>query len=120
MKIRIQGNTLRLRLKKSELAILADESKVSDIISFADSILVYSLEISSTEKINASFSNNTVKVFIPKEIALNWIKTDLVSLSNTENTPSILIEKDFKCTSESCSETEAEKKDSFLNPNEKC
>jgi hypothetical protein len=118
MKIRILGNSLRLRLKKSELAIFAENGKISDKIVFGDNELIYSLKVSQEKTIHSYFIDNEIVVSIPKEVAVNWIQSDLISLQNEIATPTLLIEKDFKCTSETCNESETEQEDSFPKPNE--
>lgn len=117
MKIRILGNSLRFRLKKSELTIFAEERKFSDKIVFGENELIYSLKYSNEETIHCYFLDNEIVVSIPKNIATNWVNTDLVSLKNDISSPIILIEKDLKCTSYTCVETEDQQKDSFPNPN---
>ena len=118
MKIRILGNSLRLRLKKSELAIFAEDGKISDKIVFGDNELIYSLKFSNKKAIHSCFIANEIVISIPKEVAVNWIESDLISLQNEIVTPTLLIEKDFKCTSDSCNEKESKQNDSFPNPNE--
>ncbi len=121
MKIRIQGNTVRLRLKKSEIDLFAQKGIVSEKTVFlSNSIFTYTLKSSTEKEISTTFDNNNIIVSIPKTIAENWVNSDIVSLKNTNTTPEILIEKDFKCTSKDCEETAEQINDSFPNPNEKC
>lgn len=118
MKIRILGNSLRLRLKKSELAIFAEDGKISDKIVFGENEIIYSLKVSNERAIHSYFIDNEIVVSIPKAVAINWIESDLISLQNEISTPTLLIEKDFKCTSDSCIESKNDQEDSFSNPNE--
>lgn len=120
MKIRIEANTLRLRLKKSELALFAAEESVSQLISFGKKSLVYRLKMTNEEEVLAQFEENIISVLIPKELARNWIATDLVSIENKDSEPQILVEKDFKCTTDACIESQKDQSDFFENPKEKC
>lgn len=118
MKIRILGDTLRLRLKKSEIDEFAKNGKIKNSISFGnDNKLQYILQVSIDSEISASFINNEIIIAIPKDVAKKWIETDLITLKNNISTPNLIIEKDFKCTSKDCLETENQKNDSYRNPN---
>jgi len=102
MKIRIKGNSLRLRLSQSEIEKVKNEGIVSDSISFGESKLIYSLQSTDSEEIFASFNGEFINVSVPHDIANEWANTDLVSLENNQNLNergelSILIEKDFQC-----------------------
>ena len=118
MKLRIQGNTLRLRLKISEIDLLKSESKVIDGIEFGTNKLVYSLELKKQDTITTHLSNNEIRVVIPFEMANTWMDSEDVSIENNHVIPNILIEKDFKCTSKVCIESEKDQSDFFHNPNE--
>ena len=123
MKIRILGNSLRLRLTQSEVRQLSSEGSVRQTIEFGpDSALQYSIKKSAVSQIQSSFANNHIIVEIPNETADNWAQNDVVSLreelSLGENkTLSLLIEKDFKCLTDRPSEDES---DMFPNPEEAC
>ncbi len=102
MKIRINGNTLRLRLSKTDLKDLEVNGTVSQSIGFADSELVYSLKQSNGSQIDATFMGNRIDVQVPKETLENWIATNEVGFDATlyfaNNNLYILVEKDFKCS----------------------
>lgn len=118
MKIRIQGNSLRFRLKKSEIEKLALEKYISEEVVFdANTKFSYSIIAKDIEEISVFFKDNTISVIIPLSQEKLWTQTDLISIRNNISTPIILLEKDFKCTSKQCLETEIEIKDSFTNPN---
>ncbi len=102
MKIRINGNTLRLRLSKTDLKNLEVSGTVRQSIGFADSELVYSLTQGDRSQIDATFMSNRIDVQVPKGILENWIATDEVGFDSTlhfaNNDLYILVEKDFKCS----------------------
>ena len=107
MKLRVKGNTLRLRLLRSEVERLAHAGVVSDEIRFGvdtDQALKYSVAVTDgVDVVTAQFNDNQILIMIPESDALDWTTTDRVGIearqevgNNTEL--SILIEKDFECT----------------------
>lgn len=124
MKIRIKGNSLRMRLTKSELAQIEAGLAVSESIRFSPkSKLTYSLVPSHEVKlIEAHFDGQTISVRVPMKEAQGWAASFTVSLkteSSNENPEAlfILIEKDFFCLKPRTHEIEDES-DLFDNPNE--
>ncbi len=104
MKLRTTHNSIRLRLRKSELRSLDQKGLVEERIDFPDErSLVYSLLIvEDLHEIGAQFIDHNIQISIPKSIANQWIHSDQVSIS--QNIPlsdkshlDILIEKDFPC-----------------------
>jgi len=102
MKLRILGNSLRLRLSIPEVEDLGKDMHVSDSIDFGDQKLIYSLQGSDVEEITANFNGNFITVDVPRPQLMSWIKTDLTGINNSQKLDSgtelsILIEKDFAC-----------------------
>ncbi len=124
MKIRILGNSIRLRLSQTEVKNLSEKNKVEEKTHFGsapDSMFIYSLEKKKTDKISASLSGNRIQVFIPEKIADDWADSNEVSLENNmpigeDDALRILIEKDFKCLTERAED----ESDLFPNPVENC
>ena len=105
MKIRIKGNTLRLRLSQSEVRQLELNGSVSDSIHFPGNRLGYTLSKSDRSEIEAGFEGNQIVVKAPLAIVKNWTETETVGFQTTldlENEESlfILVEKDFKCSAD--------------------
>lgn len=102
MKLRIRGNSIRLRLKRSEVDRLAAGTSIVEQTHFPDSVLTYRLNVCDTNVISARFDNGSLVVSLPRSNALEWAGTNQVSLhaeeiiSGTESL-SLLIEKDFSC-----------------------
>jgi len=102
MKLRIRGDTIRLRLKRSEVDQIAAATSIVEKTHFPDSVLTYRLEVSENSDISASFDNGSLVVSLPKSKALDWAGTDEVSLYSEQKLSgtgplSLLIEKDFRC-----------------------
>jgi hypothetical protein len=104
MKLRIQGNSLRLRLSQSEVAQFSKTGFVEDSVQFAPGInFAYTLESSSSvPALRASFQNGWLKFQVPAAVGAEWFTTDRVGISADQPLESgkhlsILIEKDFQC-----------------------
>lgn len=132
MKLRIKGNSLRLRLTQTEVARIGMGERVSESIKFgAGARLTYTLESSeNAAHINAHFMYNHITVTLPLTQASEWVNTNLVGLraeqtladENVADEEScskltLLIEKDFVCIDGDSGE---EQTDAFPNPNQNC
>lgn len=128
MKLRIRGNSLRLRLTKSEVEKFAQTGEITDFIEFGiekSKKMSYSLvSKEDIKQVCADFNNGKISVFIPSNLADEWTQTEQVGLNTKQNLSegknlSILIEKDFVCLTKRKDEDES---DNFPHPNatEKC
>jgi hypothetical protein len=120
MKIRINSNSIRLRLTKTEIATFAEVGVVSESINFGDSKLKYILKKGDTKTLIVSYHSNEIEVIVPDAQAKTWTNTDLVSLDEfitiaKNETLRILVEKDFKCLNPRVHEDET---DHYPHPNE--
>ncbi len=102
MKLRIRGDTLRLRLKRGEVDRIAAGSSIVEKTHFPESVLTIRLDVSESDDISASFDNGSLLVILPKSKVLDWAGTDKVSLYAEQKLArtgslSVLIEKDFSC-----------------------
>ena len=102
MKLRIRGNSLRLRLKRGEVDRLAAGNKLVEETEFPGTVFSYSLELSDNEDMVASFDSGRIEISMPREIIPEWADTDLVTLYTEQELPGdgkleILVEKDFTC-----------------------
>ena len=120
MKLRIKGDSIRLRLTQGEVSIFRDSGKVKDTLNFGGGgFLDYVLESCPDCSLpEADFSENTLTVRVPEHQAMKWTDTDLVGFNNESpanrgSIPFILIEKDFQCLHDRPREDES---DNFPNP----
>ena len=104
MKLRIRGNSIRLRLGKGEVAQLAKDGSVYASIRFSaatNAQLRYSLVTSPTDKeISAQLVDSEIKVTVPEDLAREWANSEQIGLKHEqqidrEESLAILIEKDF-------------------------
>jgi hypothetical protein len=122
MKLRISGNSIRLRLSRPEVESLTVSWNLQESTSFGPTTFYYSLQVvQGGEQLSASFNDNTITVFMPISLARNWAAGNSVGfetvlpLSPTESLQ-LLIEKDFKCLDE----TLVDQGDLYDNPKDSC
>jgi len=104
MKLRCTHNSIRIRIRKSELKELAESRRVEEAINFGGAVVLsFILEINpATEQVNASFLENQLVVSLPKKQAFQWMNSNQVGIEvnkpiGKEQTLHVLIEKDFPC-----------------------
>ena len=105
MKLRIQGNSLRLRLSEAEVIQFADAGQVEETIVFSPdetNAMRYILQQTSSKEVSVRFTNNTIKVSIPEAMAQKWTNTDLIGFDDlidlgNEKQLRIVVEKDLDC-----------------------
>jgi len=100
VKLRIQGNSLRLRLTQKEVAQLHDGGRVESFIEFSPGCaLVYLLEGSlHARSVTANFDGQAIRVTVPTQVMTEWAESGRVSIETTSPTGvQLLIEKDFQC-----------------------
>lgn len=96
MKLRIQDDSIRLRLRHSEVEKLAKTGRLVSSIHFGDRILEYSLElVTDLACERADFVGDSIRILVPYEVGLEWCLGPQISLSSSGASPTILIEKDF-------------------------
>ncbi len=100
MKLRIQENSLRLRLTQKDIAHLSGHGRVESRIEFAPGQeLAYLLESSFHAKlVDAAFDGQAIRVTLPAPVAMEWAESDQVSIEVSSPAGlQLLIEKDFQC-----------------------
>lgn len=121
MKLRIRGNSIRLRLGKSEIEMLGRIGHVEDGIVFGSvpvETLRYRLQLSDRNEVYAEFHDGCIAVNIPQQTATQWIEEDDVTITGLQPVDdgddlAIVIEKDFECLTRKNKEDES---DSFPRP----
>lgn len=101
MKLRINGNSIRLRLAKSEIDTFKTNGMVKDQIQFGTSTLTYILEVVDLTAVSAEFDFNTIRVGVPAVVKDRWMLEAEVGFDATielgEDELYVLVEKDFQC-----------------------
>lgn len=102
MKLRIRGDSLRLRLTRSEIEQLCEQDRVVQAIHFGPGVaLEYAIELAEGDRVCARFEGATVTVVLPRTLAMTWARGEEVGISAIQPLPegelALLIEKDFHC-----------------------
>jgi hypothetical protein len=122
MKLRIKGNSLRLRVSRSEVVRLLNGDRVEETIHFAPqetAKLTYALEQElSGSAPTVQYTEGDITVRIPADQATSWCLTDQVGIVESINVGTtgsldLVIEKDFACLDRS----DEDNQDTFANPN---
>ena len=123
MKLRIKGNSLRLRLTKSEVETFKKTGIFSEKIQFGfndNQSLSYSLvRDEESMSLNAKIENQVISILVPSKIANNWTDSNEVGFEgmmplDAKNELFILIEKDFVCLDGDVREDQS---DNYEHPN---
>lgn len=123
MKLRIRGNSIRLRLLRGEVARFGADGAVRETIDFGAAQMTYVLQREGGgENLSAVFDGGQITVFVPEETAREWTETDLITLENEQilengETLKILVEKDFVCLDRPHDE---DNRDAYPNTSHKC
>ncbi len=104
MKLRINGDSIRLRLTVSEVEQFGKTGSVTDSIDFGggeDRVLSYSLNRSTdVNTVRTDIGDGKISVSVPNDIAVAWATTGEVGFSGSQDLGNgkavrILVEKDF-------------------------
>ncbi len=121
MKLRIKGNSLRLRLTRSEVAKLLDAGHVEETIHFSpeeQSRLTYSLRVEpDLTSATLRYQRPEVVVVLSTKEATSWAQDNQVGIYATvdlgpRGALDLIVEKDFACVDGS----DADNLDTFPNP----
>jgi hypothetical protein len=121
MKLRIRGDTIRLRLKRAEVDQIAAGTSIVEETHFPNSVLTYRLDVSGDSDISASLDDASLVVSLPESLVSDWAATDEVSLSAEQTLSgtgslSLLIEKDFSCLEPGHHRDGEDDEDTFPHP----
>ncbi len=103
MKLRCTANSIRLRVRKSDLDVLQSQGEVNVAINFAPGIkMEYVLKLEQVEHTQASYNAHQITVILPAELAEKWINSENVNIEYQQAYAEgqylqVLIEKDFPC-----------------------
>jgi hypothetical protein len=115
MKLRIKGNSLRLRLTRGEVSDLNKIGIVSETVDFGSGQnFIYAIAVSeASDRVTVSFDDARLLISVPQEQVREWAGSEQVSISAADLVPAVLIEKDFACLEPRPGEDEM---DMFPNP----
>ncbi len=119
MKLRILGNSIRLRLTQTEVKNLAHGETIHERTHFGpNNLLEYKLSIKKIPNLDVDFQDGKISIALPELTGETWANGTDVSLKYQipiagKTDLLVLIEKDFKCKTERVGENED---DMFPNP----
>lgn len=120
MKLRIQGNSIRYRLTRTEVERLATDGRVTESVDFPGGRRM-EYEVTATSGASApqaEFRGDAIIVSVPRRVVADWAGSEEVTISGEQPMASgaalrILVEKDFACLSPREGEDES---DMFPHP----
>ena len=122
MKLRIKGNSLRIRLTRTEVEKFVNTGYLEEQTSFLENKFTYALQsMNDINEMAASFGQNKISIFVPANLLVDWPQNDVIGFNSnmpltTTDSLYILIEKDFICLDE----TTEDQSDNYENPNKTC
>lgn len=123
MKIRIKGNSVRIRLTRPEVDKLAGEGYLEELTEFGSNAFKYALQAKEgIQDLEAGFDNGTITMYVPASIAAQWAANETVGYSNNMDIGNsrqlfLLLEKDFKCIDAPAYEDQS---DNYEHPTQSC
>ena len=118
MKIRIQGNSVRYRLTRSEVASLKKDGYYKEQTAFNGKNFTYAVTAKENiTDLQAEFQGDTITLFLPKNESIKWPDNERVGYENKMvlndgQVLSLLLEKDFVCLDERVED----QSDNYPNP----
>ena len=120
MKLRIKGNSIRLRLTRSEVEAFVSAGSVAERLDFpqGNSLTYRILSDSQLEQPASTFADDVLTVRVPEAQLRHWSAPSEVSMRGSQELPDgqtlgLLIEKDFACLVEREGEDDS---DAFAHP----
>lgn len=118
MKLRIKGNSIRIRLTRSEVDYFGDSGYLAEKTEFGPVDFIYELKTNNDiEELVASFDRNKITLLVPTDLAKEWVNSDRVGCDGEMEIGNgkklfLLLEKDFKCLDN----TLEDQSDNYENP----
>jgi len=122
MKLRIKGNSLRVRVSRSEVARLLAGDALEDTVHFTpEGRAKFTYALQQDRRLGrpaVQYDESRVAILIPADQANMWGTTDQVGIAEDISlgdlgSLALLIEKDFACLDRS----DEDNQDTFPNPN---
>jgi hypothetical protein len=114
MKLRTDGRSLRLRLRRSEVEAFAASGAVTQTVRFPGRALRYALEAGDVANLEAAFEEETIRVTAPRAAAQRWVESGETGIYGAQPDLDIAVEKDFR----RASGASAEDPDLYPNPHD--
>ncbi|WP_422923470.1 DUF7009 family protein [Singulisphaera sp. PoT] len=126
MKLRLKGNSIRIRLDRRDIETLVERGRIVDTLRFGPvAAFSYSVETGSVTRDRpwASYEDGRLTVRIDPDDAEAWLEGDRVGFDHQQPVDAgvvrVLLEKDFACIDRPAGE-EADDAYAFPNPSAAC
>jgi hypothetical protein len=122
MKIRIKGNSIRLRLTQTEVANFAKTGYLEEHTEFGNATFTYALaNVAEVLTLSAKMEGAKITMQVPPDLAKNWTSTNEIGFQHKQPLSNgkelfLLVEKDFVCLDN----TFEDQSDNYPNPNAHC
>lgn len=121
MKLRIKGNSIRIRVTQSEVSRFEQEGYLEEHTEFLNGKLTYALSSEEVTELSAKLEGTKITVQVPLAAAKQWTSTNEVGFQNNfalspDKPLFLLVEKDFVCLDN----TFEDQSDNYPNPNAVC
>ena len=122
MKIRIKGNSIRLRLTQTEVANFAKTGYLEEHTEFGNATFTYALaNDAEVLTLSAKMEGAKITMQVPPNLAKNWTSTNEIGFQHKQPLSNgkelfLLVEKDFVCLDN----TFEDQSDNYPNPNAHC
>ena len=98
MKLRIKGNSLRIRLTQGEVARLAEQRQCRETMALAAGSLNYEVRASDgIDRPEAILEQSDIVVILPAGLVDAWAHSDEITIAGEHGPLRIVVEKDFAC-----------------------
>jgi len=103
MKIRIKGNSIRIRLSRPEVEQFGKEGYLEEHTEFGNNAFGYVLQNSKEgNALSATFEQGKITMSVPESMTREWTTTERVGYDSNMDIGNgkqlfLLLEKDFKC-----------------------
>jgi hypothetical protein len=126
MKLRLKGNSIRVRLDRRDIERLFDEGHVDDAVRFGPGLAFsYAVEArpAPRERPRVSYTDGRLTIQIDPVDVEEWLSGDRVGFDHLQDVEEgvvrVLVEKDFACIDRPLGE-EADDAYAFPNPSAVC
>lgn len=119
MKLRIRGDSIRIRVSQSEVGRILEAGVCEDRVRFAGgAALTYRVEVVPDGRLEARLAGSVLTLCVPRALVDGWAEPAEVSIAGSQplaggDSLALLLEKDFACLAPRAGEDES---DLFPNP----
>ena len=102
MKLRLRKNSVRLRVNRREVDLLASGEELREAVEFpGNSRVTYVLQSSSESAPAASFEGGTISVSAPEDLVRSWAAGEAIGMyfdfASDQSRLTVAVEKDLEC-----------------------